>query len=131
MCRYGLSVSVDGQHTSANTFKHHHHHHHGAGEMAQWIKCLSLKHEDISSNPQQPCRKSSMRSHACIPVAGSEAPGQSVSSSFSEREIKVGSNRERHLTWTSGLYTHSHPQTHTHTHTHTHTYTQTPCMLNK
>lgn len=69
MYRYGLSVGVDGQQTSANTFKHHHN---GAGEMALWIKYLSLKHEDISPNPQQPCRKSSVMSHAWIPVAGLE-----------------------------------------------------------
>lgn len=39
----------------------------GTGEMAQPAKCLLYKHEDLTSDPQQPCKKWGVLAQTCNP----------------------------------------------------------------
>lgn len=46
-----------------------------AGEMGQWVACWLLKHEDLSSTPQCPCK---MPSDTCDPSWGFEERSQGL-----------------------------------------------------
>ena len=71
----------------------------GTGRMAQWVKCLLSKHEDLSSGPQRPGKKMGMVACVSNPRAGKEEgegpraplvsqPRLYVSSRFSESVSK-------------------------------------------
>lgn len=48
----------------------------GTGRMAQWVKCLLSKHEDLSSGPQCPGKKMGMVACVSNPRAGKEEGGR-------------------------------------------------------
>lgn len=47
------------------------------GKMAQWVKCLLSKQEDLSSGPQHPGKKMGMVACVSNPRAGKEEGGGS------------------------------------------------------
>lgn len=49
----------------------------GTGKMAQWVKCLLSKCEDLSSGPQHPGKKMGMVACVSDPRAGKEEEGGS------------------------------------------------------
>lgn len=116
-------------------------------EMAQSIKWLAHKHEDLSVDPQPPCK--SCHVQQCLPAilewgrlrqkdlwSSEQVSLLELVISNSLRKLvlkkKAGSNRETYLKLTSDLYMHTNKHLHMHythiqinTHINTHTSTHT------